>query len=322
MSAVHVVRQVLSPSPSPSRCAARVLAAILVAAGAVLLSLAAHAATASFSPNEPAPGPNDIFSLIGTGGTDYTNGVSKGNSAYIASNQSIVGQTFTTGNNPFGYLVNSVTLRQVTHKTYCEVYDIDYTIRITSTSGSSLAVLDSETCFVPNGTPGNIPTIYPLYDYQPGSGIYVTFTFDAPWVLQPNTTYGFDVGGGTGYYYWETDGTNGNVYAGGTAYASGQNGVGDNTFTPETGDRVFVVGLTALTAPYAPFISSQPSPKTLYAGRTALFSANVGGSTPLAFQWRKDGTNNVPASAEATLLTCRALLVVPEKSPPSLMTRW
>src|SRR5262249_1855630 len=202
------------------------------------------------------------------GSTNGANNVDGGDQ-YIAGNQRVIGQTFTTGSNPLGYRLTAVTLRHVTYDTYAELNDLTYTIRVTSPSGGTLSVLASETALVPGSTPGNIPNT----PGTPGSGIYITFTWAGPPVLSPNTPYGFDVGQGGAYWYWETDGTISNAYAGGVGYRSGANGVGDTTFTAEIGDRVFVAALTALGAPVSPCFSTEPKSLTLYTGRTAQFSA-------------------------------------------------
>src|SRR5262245_48324963 len=259
-------------------------AASLACAGDLIFTGAARAATGTFTNNTPTLGPNDISNLI-----SGTNGASNvdGGDQYIAGNQRVIGQTFTTGSNPLGYRLTAITLRHVTYNTYSSLDDLTYTIRITSPSGGTLSVLASETAFVTGSTPGNFPNT----SGTPGSGIYITFTLACPPVLSPNTTYGFDVGQGGVFWYWETDGTISNAYAGGVGYRSGANGVGDTTFTTQTGDRVFVAALTALGATVSPCFSADPKSLTLYAGRTAQFSTKASGSPTLFYQWRKNGNN-------------------------------
>src|SRR5439155_20002540 len=124
-------------------------------------------------------------------------------------------------------------------------------------------------------------------------------TFANPVVLNPNTTYGFDVGAeGVLDHFWETDGTsNTNAYSGGTAYSTGVAadlygyGLGNTTLTERAGDRVFIVALTAAATPLPPRFNIQPKSLALYAGRTAQFSAKATGSPTLVYQWRKNGTN-------------------------------
>jgi hypothetical protein len=83
-------------------------------AAVILIAQAGHAATASFSSTAPTLGPTDLGNL--TGANVDANNVSSGgdNATYLAHNRPIQGQTFTTGNNPAGYQLTAVTLRQVT----------------------------------------------------------------------------------------------------------------------------------------------------------------------------------------------------------------
>jgi hypothetical protein len=266
----------------------------------------AYAATASFSTTAPALGPNDISQL--TGAAFRTNNVGGdvddqgGNFVYIDNGRPAQGQTFTTGGNANGYALTAVTVKQVAYDTYALVPDMTYHIRITSPSGGTLSVLAEETAFVPEDATDCGTCNFKnngCCDFLPGSGRYVTFTLATPVVLYPNTTYGFDLGAtSVGDHYWETDGTaNTNAYAGGTAYSSGVaangygHGVGDDTLTERVGDRVFVIALTAASAPLPPRFNIQPKSLTLYSGRTAQFTAKATGSPPLSYQWQRFGTN-------------------------------
>src|SRR5262245_48619526 len=206
---------------------------------------AAYGATATFSTAAPTLGTNDQANLTGhvtTGSnanqTKSNVGGAGANTTYLADDQMIQGQTFKTGSNSNGYQLTAVTLRQVTYNTFSLVPDINYTVRVTSPAGNTLTVLGQETAFVAASEPNNFPTISGGNNAGAGSGNYVTFTFDVPVVLNPNTTYGFDVGGGNfPTYYWETDGrscTPGgggacnplDPYPNGTAYSSGSAGSG------------------------------------------------------------------------------------------------
>ena len=52
-----------------------------------------------------------------------------------------------------------------------------------------------------------------------------------------------------------------------------------------------------------PFVSQQPVPVTRYAGASTTFSVVAGGSAPLTYQWRKNGTNIVGATNATVTLT-------------------
>jgi hypothetical protein len=47
--------------------------------------------------------------------------------------------------------------------------------------------------------------------------------------------------------------------------------------------------LTVTTAPVAPSITTQPSNQTIFSGQTAKFSVVANGTSPLSYQWRKNG---------------------------------
>ena len=257
---------------------------------AMSLPDAACAASATFSTTAPTVGANDIAQLTGhvTSGSQANKvksnvGGALGNDTYIADDQMIQGQTFTTSSNTNGYQLIAVTLRHVTYNTYVLVPDLTYTIRITSPSGSTLTVLAEETAFVPEDfsdcSTCNFATFNGGNTDTPGSGRYITFTLDSPAVLNPNTTYGFDVGGGSTRHYWETDGRSCtpsgpncnpvDLYSGGTAYSSGSGGSGSTTMTNRSGDRVFVVALIPANVILPPKITIQPKSQAYYAGSTA-----------------------------------------------------
>jgi len=57
--------------------------------------------------------------------------------------------------------------------------------------------------------------------------------------------------------------------------------------------------------PTAPFITSQPSNQTVTAGQSATFSVAASGTSPLAYQWQKNGAN-INAATSATYTTPEA----------------
>jgi hypothetical protein len=282
------------------------VSALAVTAAVLGLAGPLRAATATFSTSPPTLGPADISQL--TSAADRTNNVGGdvddqgGNFVYLDNGRPAQGQTFTTGSNPNGYALTAVTLKQVAYETYGFVPDMTYHVRITGPSGNTLTVLAEDTAFVPEATNDcatcNFPNFGPSA-FLPGSGRYITFTFANPVVLSPNATYGFDVGGtSVGDHYWETDGTaNTNAYTGGTAYSTGVAadgygyGLGNTSLTPRAGDRVFVVALSAAVSPLPPRFNIQPTSLSVYAGRTAQFSAKASGTPTLVYQWRKNGLN-------------------------------
>jgi len=297
-----------SPGSGPRQSlniSTRLILALALGTSVLGMTGALRGATATFNTSPPTLGLADISQL--TGAADRTNNVGGdvddqgGNFVYLDAGRPAQGQTFTTGSNPNGYALTAVTLRQVTYSTYGLVPDITYHIRITRPSGTTLTVLAEETAFVPQATNDCSTCNFPNFgccDFLPGSGRYITFTFATPVVLDPSTTFAFDVGAVSDNHYWETDGTaNTNSYTAGTAYSTGVAangygyGLGNTTLTPRAGDRLFVVGLTAAVAALPPRFNIQPTSLSIFGGRTAHFSAKASGSPTLVYQWRKNGVN-------------------------------
>ena len=278
-----------------------------------LLPRGAAAASASFSTSPPSLGSVIISNLVGavppSGNPNNSPNSNVNDPRYVADDQPVQGQTFTTGTNAAGYKLLAVTLRQVTYATFSLVPGINYTIRVTRPlTTNSLSVVAVENAEVVDDYTDcatcNFPTIASGNNSGNGSGRYITFLFDTPVPLAPNTLYGFDVGGGHVRHYWETDGRDStpgggggtplDPYTAGNAYSSGLfNGVGDNTITNRAGDRVFVVAMVPGNVLLPPRLTRQPASSKFYSGRTAQVSAKAAGSTNLVYQWLKYGTNLV-----------------------------
>jgi hypothetical protein len=275
---------------------------------AIFLAGAAQAASVFFSPTNAPPSLGTISisnlftpylspahgsdfgvgSNVGAGGNG---GGSDGTYSYIADDKAVVGQSFTTGNNPGGYKVVAVTLRAVAYAgTFSEVPSVNYAVRITKPSGmattnNTLTVLSYETAEVgvdyANCGTCNIPDNFGAKGT--GCGRYITFVLNTPVALLPNTLYGFDVGLNTDNtnntasrhsFFWEVDGRGYmpqtgypavDLYTNGTAYGSGPwaagppvvGGHGDTTLTNIQGDRCFIVALTPATVVTPPRITTQ-----------------------------------------------------------------
>lgn len=268
------------------------------------LPTAVHGATVSFSTTPPALGANDRSNLTSaaadTDNVATTTGGGPGgqdDGTYLADDRPVQGQTFTTGNNSAGYRLTAVTLRHVTYgPTFTLIPDLTYTVRIIRPSGTTLTVVASESAFVPASAPGNFPSA----DGPAGSGNYLTFRFDSPVSLNPNTLYGFDLSGGRTRHYWETDGVRTDPYAGGRAYTTGATGIPGATLTERRGDRVFVVALSIAGFPIVNTPTISPS-NAVYAGTPVTLNVSASGPGPLQYQWRVDGAN-VPGATGTTLM--------------------
>ena len=57
--------------------------------------------------------------------------------------------------------------------------------------------------------------------------------------------------------------------------------------------------LTVTSAPVGPSITTQPASRTVTAGQTAAFSVIAGGTSPLSYQWRKNGASIGGATASS-----------------------
>ncbi len=223
----------------------------------VAVAAAASAANVSFADKAPAHGATDISNLTGANAESDNVNAGDHDATYIADDRPLQGQTFTTGANASGYQLRSVTLREVPFETYALIPDLTYTLRITQPAQGKLLKLASETATVASDAPGNLPNLGDGGDMGLGSGKFITFTLDRVVELKPNTTYGFDVSGGTGRHYWQWDGTAKDVYHGGSAYSVSPKG----TVTERNGDHVFVVGMrlrTAAEAGKAPANAAEP----------------------------------------------------------------
>ena len=210
----------------------------------VFLIASAEAATLSWSSTAPTPGINDAYNLVGTT-TDVGN-VNSGNDSgtYIAADRPQIGQTFTTGTDPGGYFLTAITLQHVTYGTTW--WDLGpgwgsgnpWTLRIGTTNAGSFTPFATETAVMDstfaNGKYSGV-----------GGGEYAKLTLDAPQMLSPNTTYAFLVD--TANPFMEVNGTNNNVYAGGTAFNIAHN-ASSGAVTTYSGDHVFLATMTTQAA--------------------------------------------------------------------------
>ena len=162
----------------------------------------------------------------------------------------VLGQTFTTGPNPAGYSLTSISFQQVSHDTTWWL-GVTLGLRVFQTiddpgSGvQDISVLAAETGAVPDDGAG-------LQQSVPGtSNVWVTIELDQtpPLHLEPDTQYGFDIQAlgtpGTGPFLMEWNGIHADELAGGQAIINGTPGTPSVRSVwlgrgPVDGDRVFV----------------------------------------------------------------------------------
>src|SRR5260370_5398923 len=63
-----------------------------------------------------------------------------------------------------------------------------------------------------------------------------------------------------------------------------------------------IATLSVTTSPVAPSITTQPANQTTFAGQTATFSVVANGTSPLSYQWRKNGAS-IPGATSASYPT-------------------
>jgi len=186
----------------------------------------------------------------------------------------------------------------------------------TNTAGEYYATNGYDLCTglgTPNGT--NLinalaPPLLPYFYLQPASQ---NLTNGA------NLTLGAAAGGVTPYEFaWLCNGTN--LAAGGNVSGTSSNVLTITAITTNNAGSYSLVvanpngSATSVTAVvnvgFAPALTTQPAPLTVFAGSNAVFSVTTTGSTPLAWQWRKNGTNlangSVYSGANTSQLTVLA----------------
>ncbi len=291
-----------------TRCT-QFLRTLAVIAMAMSLAGSAHALSMYFGcsncPPVPGLGTIVISNMVGAGNCSScdTSNVDSGESHTYCAPDAILGQIFTTGSDPNGYkllpsaagLTNVYseggigTLSEVGYKAWTSVTNVPW---YGAWNGGT---------HIPDGFGGRVV----------GSGVWITYTFDRPVFLQPNTAYGFDCQPySSQHYYYEIDGNNiaspGMVaYYSSTNGTTGTSGTTDTSQNNLTGSRVFVASLVPGNVGIAPSFVKNPDSGTWFRGGTATFYSQARGDTP-AYNWQKNGVNlsdggNVSGSATGTL---------------------
>lgn len=249
---------------------------------------AAGAATISvIGTNAPTPGPDDQYqtNFIRTaispppGGGDFN--------YYVNANPS-PGQTFTTGNNPNGYILSSLAL-----------FDADNTSGGFSTTAQTFSL----GVYSVSGSSATLITTYtsqsialPDFNWFQWTNLNV--------ILQPNTQYAYAMWqNGSG---WMNLGNTNVAYAGGQVALVPRLG-GTMTFsTSSPWNASFSVGLTPITAVVVGQASFS-SGSVAIPGTSVTANAPVSGPGPYYFQWKTDGggggaLTNIPGATSSNLV--------------------
>ena len=180
------------------------------------------AGTVTIDPTPPTVDAADIAQL--TGASD-----AGGDQGHLWSNRPHQGQSFTTGPDPSGYFLTSVTLQNLNNTIgTAPTFNIQVgTLTDTGSPETFTQVGTTETGVSPNYAPLD----------------YITFTFDSPVQLDPNTRYAF-LWGTSSQGFVTVNNLDDNSYADGTALSSGDNNVLDpaNVILQNV-DRVFHLNL-------------------------------------------------------------------------------
>ena len=154
-----------------------------------------------------------------------------GDQGHVWGNRPHQGQTFITGNNVGGYQLNAVTMKNLNNTI---TNGPTHNVVVGSVTGTAMTQIGStETAVAPNYAPGD----------------YLTFTFDTPLTLSPNTTYGF-MWGSAAQGFVSGNNLDDSTYGGGTAISSGDNNIPDlANLINRNVDRVFHADIDAVPEP-------------------------------------------------------------------------
>jgi autotransporter-associated beta strand protein len=258
-----------------SMCAA----ALLATAGSGYAQVTGLVGVFDYGASAPTPGSADQYSLTGT--TQDT-----GN--YIDNQRP--GQSFTTGSNPQGYLLNGVYLKErAGSQGGGQPQLTTYNLRIYSMTNANAGNATLLTQYVTT----NQTTFTP--------GDWIQFSGQTN-ILAPNTAYAFSVNRNGGGGWWTPAADSTQPYAGGTAgnYPTGTGAPGYSA-----NDLAFDASMTAIPDPYELATTITPA-NPVYIGQTATFSAVYFGSSPFTFDWQSDGQSggvtwtNFPSSTTNT----------------------
>lgn len=203
-------------------------------------------------------------------------------------------------------------------------FSIEFWARVTSWGSNNRCILGNVSSFSSGWWFRQEPGATPRWIYvQNGGGIYMAggSITKNEWahlvVTYDGTTVRFY---GNGAQKWTSTGTvpalntGGPLCLGGDPTLSGEEFFDGNVDEVAlynkalTADQVklhYEVGLTNIAIPPVPAtIAADPAPASAYAGRTATFSVNANGTTPLSYQWYK-GTSPIPgATSDILNFTC------------------
>jgi hypothetical protein len=257
------------------------LIAALTLAGAAQAQLSAT--LTDYGSTAPTPGSDDAAQVTVPSGAANPDALN-----YYFDNSTPPGQTFTTGSNTNGYVLNSLFIGTAGNSGSLPSAGQAYTLRLYSVSGSTATLLAT---------------------YQSQSGF--TFT-DDDWLewtglgfgLQPNTTYAYTLHRNSAG--WENlANVSGNLYTGGEVCLIPSAGGTIAYSSSHNYDASFDAGMTISTSLTVnpPVVS--PSSTVTPGTAVTLTAAPAAGPGPITYQWRTDGGSggtltNIPSATGLT----------------------
>ena len=237
----------------------------------------------------PTPGTNDIYQLLNTQQNDdgfnyYTDGG--------AGHGTWTGQTFTTGTNSMGYVLNSLAWKSAGNGNSFANYQLyDLYVYSVSADGTTATLIATNQCYG-GGTEG---------DWLEFVGLSIP--------LAPNSAYAYAFGRDSTATGWEhIADQDGNPYAGGKLMTIGNSAGGTITYgNSGVSDATFDLGLSISLAPHASQPAYTPNVNPVYAGTTVTLAESAVGGLPFSYQWLTDGgsggaVTNIPGATGSNLV--------------------
>jgi hypothetical protein len=232
------------------------LTATQTTSGSASVLLAEMQATSSDTP--PAVDAADQYYFPGV--VSDANNVSGGGDqfTYLAFDRGSRGMSFTTGTDPLGYTLSSISVQHVAHDlTSFDLRDGDgLKLAVGTLSGTTKTVIyQSDKVRYSGEDMAGMSTT--------GTGRFITFDLSGAGIgtLSPNTTYYLELATGIGSPFIDLNGTSADGYPGGGAFRGTTVATIDGTYSANTGDRAFhadLTGLTAVADDFATWIRNYP----------------------------------------------------------------
>jgi autotransporter-associated beta strand protein len=258
------------------------LSALLCATAQAQLNVTTNTATPAIGAYDQYYLPGPVDESAGAMTSTGTNNASSGANdslTYVAGDQASKGQSFTTGSNPAGYTINSITVRHIlwtnflSNGTWMSIPSGSaFLFRFGTLSGANItSLLDTNATYSGSSL-----------SMSGGSGTGIYFTFDLSGAglptLSPNTTYFFEIASAANPPYFElhntrtngTSYTNGTAFYGDTTAALDQSGVVN--LPPFGGEFAFDAALAAVGAPSVVAVAN---PNSASAGQAFTITATV-----------------------------------------------